>query len=76
VLSQVEDYDRRIPQDLAEKYWKLVKHGSSIPTRNCLDFIQWIPANFLFTGRNQPELIRKNPDNFRPEYCFYVSPIF
>jgi hypothetical protein len=25
----------------------------------------------VLSGRNRPEIIRKNPKNFRPEYCFH-----
>jgi hypothetical protein len=25
----------------------------------------------VLSGRNRPEIIGKNPENFRPEYCFH-----
>jgi hypothetical protein len=68
--TQVDDSGHQIPRDPAGKsadpagkHRKSLEHGSSIPTRNCPDFFQSIPVNFLCfparTGRKSPEKIRK-----------------
>ncbi len=52
--TQVEDYGRRILQERSgnvtgscRKAPEIAGSGSSIPTRNLLDFFRWIPVNFL-----------------------------
>jgi hypothetical protein len=54
--------------DSAGKQWKSLEHGSSIPNGHCpVDSCQ-LP---LLSGRNRPEIIGKNTENFRPEYYFH-----
>ena len=52
---------------------KSSEHGSSIPVGKFLDFFRCIPITFLcFPATNWSEITGKNPEIFRPEYCFHV----
>ena len=77
-LSTSGDIDsgRRIRDGSGRNTPEVTEHGSSIPTGKFLDFFRCIPITFLrFPARNWSEIIGKNPEIFRPEYCFHVPMI-
>ncbi len=79
IVPQVDDSGRRILQEICGKVtgscrktpeiagtWKQYsdrKLSEFFPVDSCQ-----IP---VLSGRNRPEIIRKNPKIFRPEYCFH-----
>ena len=69
VSTQVKEYGT-VPAGI---YRKSPEHGSSIPAGKFSDFFWCIPITFLcFPARNWSETTGKNPEIFRPEYCFHV----
>jgi hypothetical protein len=79
MLSQVEDSAHPV---LQERCRKVTVSCRKIPkiAGTWKQYSGWKSPGFfpmdsyrlpVLSGRNQPEIIEKNPNNFQPEYCFH-----
>jgi hypothetical protein len=86
IYPQVEDYGHWIPQDPAGKKRKRRRilqesPGNRRKWKQYSDrkFVGFFPVDScqfpVLFGRNRPEIIGKNPKNFRWKYCFHVPAI-